>query len=211
MARFVWHAPSWTNSSFLHVCPTCDFWFFHPVSRRLQFASQLLLTQKITVTCEMFKTSDQTWKHLMNGDFGVPFQGPVIESAKDQPRLYQFGKKVVPGLFLAYALYASKGECKGNNNAENGERFIFPIADGTVKWSGEEHKDDLQGDSDGSQPSDTMTDDSEARNDFFGQSQGSTFIVITLNQGLNSMCTKEESFSRPLRYILTWSGEQILP
>ena len=47
--------------------------------------------------------------------FGKPFKGPIIPfgslveyyptSAKDQSRNHQFGKKVLPGLFLAYALY----------------------------------------------------------------------------------------------------------
>ena len=48
--------------------------------------------------------------------FGKPFNGPIIPfgslveyypiSAKDQSIIHQFGKKVLPGLFLAYALYA---------------------------------------------------------------------------------------------------------
>ena len=48
--------------------------------------------------------------------FGKPFGGPVIPlgslveyhpiTAKDQSRIHQFGKKVLPGLFLGYALYA---------------------------------------------------------------------------------------------------------
>ena len=48
--------------------------------------------------------------------FGKPFQGPIIPfgslveyypiSAKDQSRIHQFGKKVLPGLFLGYASYA---------------------------------------------------------------------------------------------------------
>ena len=48
--------------------------------------------------------------------FGEPFQGPIIPfgsmveyfpvSAKDQSRIHQFGKKVLPGIFLGYALYA---------------------------------------------------------------------------------------------------------
>ena len=48
--------------------------------------------------------------------FGEPFNGPIIPfdslveyypiSAKDQSRIHQFGKKVLPGLFLGYALYA---------------------------------------------------------------------------------------------------------
>ena len=48
--------------------------------------------------------------------FAQPFRGPIIPfgslveyypiSAKDQSRIHQFGKKVLPGIFLAYALYA---------------------------------------------------------------------------------------------------------
>ena len=48
--------------------------------------------------------------------FGQPFKGPTIPfgslveyhpiTAKDQSRIHQFGKKVLPGLFLVYALYA---------------------------------------------------------------------------------------------------------
>ena len=99
--------------------------------------------------------------------FGKPFKGPIIPfgslveyhpiSAKDQSRIHQFGKKVLPGLFLGYALYA-EGIWKGDVlvadleletmdaseiyskrlNAkevifpkEKGE-FIFPIADGRI-------------------------------------------------------------------------------
>ena len=48
--------------------------------------------------------------------FGKSLKGPMIpfgslveyypSSAKDQSRIHQFGKKVLPGLFLGYALYA---------------------------------------------------------------------------------------------------------
>ena len=48
--------------------------------------------------------------------FGQPFKGPIIPfgslveyhpiTAKDRSRIHQFGKKVLPGLFLGYALYA---------------------------------------------------------------------------------------------------------
>ena len=48
--------------------------------------------------------------------FGELLKGPIIPfgslveyctiSAKDQSRIHQFGKKVLPGLFLGYALYA---------------------------------------------------------------------------------------------------------
>ena len=50
--------------------------------------------------------------------FGMPFNGPVIPfgamveyhtiSAKDQSGLHQFGSKVLPGIFLGYALYAGE-------------------------------------------------------------------------------------------------------
>ena len=48
--------------------------------------------------------------------FGQPFKGPIIPfgslvevhplTAKDQSRIHQFAKKVLPGLFLGYAVYA---------------------------------------------------------------------------------------------------------
>ena len=56
--------------------------------------------------------------------FGQPFKGPITPfgslveyypiSAKDQSRIHQFGKKVLPGLFLGYALYAGR-IWKGDN------------------------------------------------------------------------------------------------
>ena len=103
--------------------------------------------------------------------FGQPFKGPIIPfgslveyhpiTAKDQSRIHQFGKKVVPGLFLGYALYAGgiwKGDVliadleeletmdaseiysKRLNAKEvifpkEGE-FTFPIAGGRIKTPG---------------------------------------------------------------------------
>ena len=104
--------------------------------------------------------------------FGQPFKGPIIPcgwlveyhpiTAKDQSRIHQFGKKVLPGLFLGYALYAGgiwKGDVLVADLAEletmdaseiyskrlkakemifpkgKGE-FIFPIADGRIKTLG---------------------------------------------------------------------------
>ena len=103
--------------------------------------------------------------------FGQPFKGPIIPfgslveyhpiTAKDQSRIHQFGKKVLPGLFLGYALYAGgiwKGDVliadleeletmdaseiysKRLNAKEvifpkEGE-FTFPIADGRIKTPG---------------------------------------------------------------------------
>ena len=104
----------------------------------------------------------------MKDVFGQPCKGPIIPfgslveyhptTAKDQSRIHQFGKKVLPGLFLGYALYAGgiwKGDVliadleeldtmdaseiysKRLNAKEvifpkQGE-FIFPIADGRIK------------------------------------------------------------------------------
>ena len=103
--------------------------------------------------------------------FGPPLKGPIIPfgslveyhpiTAKDQSRIHQFAKKVLPGVFLGYALYAGgiwKGDVliadleeletmdaseiysKRLNAKEvifpkQGE-FIFPIADGRIKTSG---------------------------------------------------------------------------
>ena len=58
------------------------------------------------------------WKTPYEGRFGQPFQGLIIPfgslveyhpiTAKDQSRIHQFGKKVLPGLFLGYALCAGE-------------------------------------------------------------------------------------------------------
>ena len=63
------------------------------------------------------------WKTPYERRFGQPFKGPIIPfgslveyhpiTAKDQSRIHQFGKKVLPGLFLGYALYAG-GIWKGD-------------------------------------------------------------------------------------------------
>ena len=103
--------------------------------------------------------------------FGKPSKRPIITfgslveyhpiTAKDQSRIHQCGKKVLPGLFLGYALYAGriwKGDVliadfeeletmdaseiysKRLNAKEvlcpkQGE-FIFPIGDGRIKTHG---------------------------------------------------------------------------
>ena len=110
-------------------------------------------------------------RHHHERRFGQSFEGPIIPfgslveyhpiSAKDQSRIHHFGKKVLPGLFLGYALYAGgiwKGDVliadleeletrdaseiysKRLNAKEvifpkEGE-FIFPIADGRIKTLG---------------------------------------------------------------------------
>ena len=107
--------------------------------------------------------------------------------------------------------------------------FIFPIADGTVKLSGEdqafrtstnirdqpqrskERKDDLRGESDRSQPSDITTNDGEARNVFW--SIEGNYIYrhhAEPRVQLDSMCVKK-NHSQYHCNVLTSSREQILP
>ena len=136
--------------------------------------------------------------------FGEPFKGPIISfgslvdyhpiTAKNQSRIHQFGKQVLPGLFLGYALYAG-GIWKGDVlvadleeletmdaseiylkrdsmrkevifHQENG-KFIFPVADGRIKPLGGDQ--DLR--------TSTLIRDhpirGEDQRDFLGESEGS--------------------------------------
>ena len=145
---------------------------------------------------------------------GQPFKGPIISfgslveyhpiTAKDRSRIHQFGKKVLPGLFLGYALYAGgiwKGEklvadIEGVGNdgrignlhkkrlnakevifpKENGNLF-FPIADGRIKPLG------------GDQDLRTSTSirqrpiQGESHLDFLGESEGSPSTTSRLVSG----------------------------
>ena len=134
---------------------------------------------------------------------GQPLKGPIFPfgslveyhpftSKKDQSRIHQFGKKVLPGLFFGYALYAGriwKGDVlvadleeletmdaseiysKRLNAKEaifpkQGE-FIFPVADGRIKTLGGD--EDLR--------TSTLVRhrpiQGERNIDFFGESEGS--------------------------------------
>ena len=135
--------------------------------------------------------------------FGQPFKGPIIPfgslvqyhpiTAKDQSRIHQFGKKVLPGLFFGYTLYAGgiwKGailvadikELETMDASENYSKrlnakevifpkekgeFIFPTADGRISLSGRDQ--DLR----------TCTSirqrliQGESNIDFLGESEGS--------------------------------------
>ena len=59
----------------------------------------------------------------------------------------------------------------------------------------------FEAESDACHPSDTLTDDGEARNDFLDDRK---------ELYLSSSVPKGESFPTPLRFFCTWSGEQIL-
>ena len=126
----------------------------------------------VTPICETSQDLSSDGKTPYERRFGQPFEGPIIPfgslveyhpiTAKDQSRIHQFGKKVLPGFFLGYALYAggiwkcdimvadleeletmdaSEIYSKRLNAKEvifpkeKGE-FIFPIADGRIKTLG---------------------------------------------------------------------------
>ena len=67
---------------------------------------------------EMFKIPWHMGDHLVRDDSENHFEGPVIPfgatvdyhpiSTKGQSRLYQIGKKVLPRIFLGYALVAGE-------------------------------------------------------------------------------------------------------
>ena len=148
----------------------------------------------------------------------IPF-GSMIEhhpmSVKDLSRLHQFGKNVLPGIFFGYPLYAGriwKGDilvvdleelekvdaseihakrlnAKEVTTPKDGEKFVFPIADGKVKLSGGdqnltasslirdnpkrgEEPEDFLWESEGSPPphQDSLADAGEARDDFWSSS-----------------------------------------
>ena len=125
-----------------------------------------------TAICETFKISLSDGKTPYLRRFGVPFKAPVnpfgamVEyhpiSAGDLSRQHQFGSKILPGIFLGYALHAGriwKGDimvadiealekmdaseihAKKLNAKEvltprSCENFQFPAADRTIKLSG---------------------------------------------------------------------------
>ena len=70
----------------------------------------------VTLICETSQICYLMGRRPMKDVLGQPFKGPIIPFgslveyhpiiAKDKSRTHQFGKKVSPGLFLGYALYA---------------------------------------------------------------------------------------------------------
>ena len=117
-------------------------------------------------------TSLVQWEDALRETFWATTKGPIIPFgslveyhsfiAKDQSRIHQFGKKVLPGLFLGYALHveriwkgdvlvahleeletmdASEIYSKRHNAKEvifhpKNRKFIFPAADGRIKLPG---------------------------------------------------------------------------
>ena len=126
----------------------------------MKIGGQILLNVK--PICETFKISCLMGKHhtkdvLENHskDRIIPF-GSLVEyypvTAKDQSRIHQFGNKVLPGLFLGYALYAGgiwKGDIMVADTEEldtmdvseiyskrfNAKEVIFPKENGRIYFS----------------------------------------------------------------------------
>ena len=72
----------------------------------------------VTPICETSQIYYLMGRRPMKDVLVKPFKGPIIPlgslveyhpiTAKDQSRIHQVGKKVLPGLFLGYALYAGE-------------------------------------------------------------------------------------------------------
>ena len=108
---------------------------------------------------------------------------------------------------------------------KNGEHFIFLNEDGTAKLSGrdqgirkctwkrdqpergEELRDDLRGESDGSQPIDTMMDDTDARNDFWSI-EGNWYIYRHHVEPRVQLHVPKEEWIIPNTTAIFWRGEE---
>ena len=149
-------------------------------------------------------------------------------SVKDLSRLHQFGLKVLPGIFLGYALYAegiwkedilvadieeleqmdaSEIYAKRLNAKEvftsmSGEKFIFTITGGTVKLSG------------GDQVLRTPTlirdrpDRGEEQGNLQGESDGSSSTHFETHPGMMVMLKRISGpFHATLFTVITWNPE----
>ena len=170
--------------------------------------------------------------------FVEPFNGPTIPfgamvgydpiSARDQSRLHQFGKKVLPGKFLGYAfeelekidaseIHVRRLNAKEALTPQKGGNFIFPVADGTAKMLGRDHEfresalrqeqlaksedlsGELQGEPEGVQQTESRNN-TKARKDC--RSIQGDFIYRHHNEPRVQLCVpKEETFPIPLKHI----------
>ena len=135
--------------------------------------------------------------------FGQPFKGPIIPfgslveyhlfTAKDQSRIHQFGKKVLPGLFLGYALYVGgirKGDLLVADLEEletmdaseiyskrlNAKEVIFPKEKGKIMFPAGDGRIKLPGGDQELRTFTWMREHSirgESHRDFLGESEGS--------------------------------------
>ena len=145
-------------------------------------------------------------------------------TAKDQSRIHQLGKKVLPGLFLGNALYAignllKKTHCERGDISQRQRRIYFSNrrwtnqtlgGDQDLRTStlirqrpvrGESHLDFL-GESEGSlpPPHDSFPDAGEAIYDFWSMS-GNFIYRHHVEPRAKLYSPREESFPIPLKYI----------
>ena len=134
-------------------------------------------------------------------------------SPKDQMRIHQFGRKVLPDLeekemMDASDIYPRRIKAKEVLISQKDGESVFPFADGNAKLSGrdcefrvlpprqeqlvrsEDLSGEISGESEESQPTEPI-DDAEARCDF-GRSAVTSSIVITLNHEYYSMCRRKK-------------------
>ena len=134
--------------------------------------------------------------------FGQPFNGPIIPfgslveyypiTAKDQSRIHQFGKKVLLGLFLGYALYAGgiwKGDIMVADIEELEKMDAWDIYTKRLNAKEVHHL-----------KTHIRPDAGEARNDFWSMS-GNFIYRHHVEPRHKLYSSREESFPTPLKYI----------
>ena len=170
------------ESSYFHTSSIWDEWDCSAQSkgRRLLYRCNLdfkqsggLIQWNAIAICKMQNVEDHLTDRKTHFDrrFGEPFKGPIIPcgamveyhpiSPKDQARIHQFGKKLLPGIFLGYELiaggilkdilmadleelrkldatdfYPRRIIAKEMLTRKKDDMFILPIADGTAKLLG---------------------------------------------------------------------------
>ena len=172
---------------------------------------------------KMFKISWRMGRHLMKGasenhlkaryDSMVEYH-PI--SARNQSKLHQFGKKVLPGIFLGYELITVRSwkdtfyvnlECWDKNTPSNSPKAPsgrdYDFQESTLRREQTEwiqvFSEELQGESGESQTTEPK-DDAEAQRDFWSI-QGD-FIYRHHNEPRVQLnVPKEETFPVPLKYI----------
>ena len=129
-----------------------------------------------------------------------PFQGPILPfgslvayhpiSTKHQSRIHQFGKKVLPGLFLGYALYAGEsGRVTHLDTGLSNPRRTSSRFPRRIRWV-----------STVTTIQDSFRDACEKRNDFWSIS-GDFICGHHVDSRVKLCAPREESFPIPLKCI----------
>ena len=115
-------------------------------------------------------------------------------------------------------VHARRLNAKEVITAHSNEICIFPVAEGTAKLSGRDHgvreptlmraqpvvsedlREELQGSSERSQPTDDTKDEAKARNDFWSNRRR-FYLSSSRETSSSSPRAQEEAFQIPLKYI----------